>query len=311
MSNHASQVMTHSSKTFEEILNQRKLKFTLHPEKPLMVTIGYDNDLVFWNTLTHSSIYSDTLAQTPSCIRFSPDGRLLVTGFENGLVQLCTIGEEKDKKSKRQAASTIRNKGTEKPKIDEIKTLGDKKSSTEKDGLAAIIYKVEQSISEPQTHVLNLVFSPKGTFMAISYLNKKDPEDGEEKVTGIVQIYKMNEEIQKKDTKEKLYYKWQTIPSTVCSNLVPAVMHGCYFMTFSLDENYLFLNFQQFDRYNLRVNDDKERNYVVWHIEKGQKQDNIDMISDTEIGSLLFPNHVNGLYKYHEKYLEKSKQQDK
>lgn len=314
MSNHSSQVMTSFSKAHEEILNQRKLKFTLHPSKPLMVTIGYDNDLVFWNTSTHTSVYSDTLPQTPSCLRFSPDGKYLATGFENGLVQICTIGEEPGKKHKK--ISDLPQGRPRKPdRFDDgegrIKK-DDKKGGVEKDGLPAIIYKVEQSISDPQTHVLNIVFSQKGLFMAISVLNKKEPEDGEERVTGIVHIFKLNEiDLGKKDMKDRVYQRWQTVKSTVCSNLVPSVIHGCYFMTFSLDDRYLFLNFQQFDKYNLRVNDDKERNYIVWDLANDQKQDNIDMINDAEIGSLLFPNHVNGQYRYHEKYLEKVRQYER
>jgi WD40 repeat protein len=314
MSNHSSQVMTSFSKAHEEILNQRKLKFTLHPTKPLMVSIGYDNDLVFWNTITHTSVYSDTLPQVPSCLRFSPDGKYLATGFESGLVQICTIGEDNQKKSKK-SSELPQGRPRRPDRMDDGESKlkkEDKKGQTEKDGLSAIIYKVEQTISEPQTHILNIVFSQRGNFMAISLLNKKEPEDGEERVTGIVHIYKLNEAEQgKKDAKDRVYYRWQSVKSTVCSNLVPSVTHGCYFMTFSLDDRYLFLNFQQFDRYNLRENDDKERNYVVWDLANDQKQDNIDMINEAEIGALLFPNHVNGQYRYHEKYLEKVRQTEK
>jgi WD40 repeat protein len=304
LSSHASQVISGAGRAAEDILYQRKLRFALHPIKPLMVTVGYDHDLIFWNTVTNTSIYSGTLEQPPSCLRFSPDGKYLVTGFETGLVQICTIGEEPNKKSKKGRGELPDHRGR---KDDDKKD--EKKNMADKDGLSAIIYKVEQAIQEPNWNVLNIVFSKRGKYMAISYLNKKEPEDGEEKVTGIVNIYKLSEAEQgKKDIKEKLYQKWQVVKSTACSNLVPAVFHGCYFMFFSKDDRYLFLNFQQFDKYNLRENDDKERNYLVWDLEHDQKQDNIEMINDTEIGVLLFPNHVNGIYRYHEKYLEKQKQ---
>lgn len=304
MSNHASQVMTSVARAHEEILNQRKLKFTLHPEKPLMVTIGYDNDLVFWNIETHTSVYSDTLSNTPSCIKFSPDGKYLATGFENGTVQICTIGEEKDKKSKK--TNELPLSKLRKTQIANGKSL----KTLEKDGLAAIIYKVEQSIVEQQCYVLNIVFSRHGQLMAISYLNNsgKMGEEGEERVTGVVHIYKLNEsESGKRNARERLYTKFQMVKSTVCSNVVQGMNLGSYFMTFGPNDRYLFLNFQQFDKFNLRENDDKERNYIVWDLLNNQKQDNFDMINDSEVGPLLFPNHINGLYKYHERYLEKTR----
>lgn len=294
--------MTSSQKVAEEILNQRKIKFSLHPTQPKMVTIGSDNDLIIWDTATHKAVYSDTLASEPTCIKFSPGPDvLLTTGYENGLVEISTIQGQKDKKKQEHRTSTLKRE------VRGLSILGDgsKKPRIEEPAPTAILYRVLQSISEPQCNVLNIAFSKSGSLMAISYLNKKDPDEGEDKITGIVNVYKQTKaDFTKKDGKDPLYLKWQTVTTAHCLGLAPMVNHACYFMNFSLNEQYLCINFQQFDKYNLREHDDKERNYLVWDLLKGERQENMDLVIETEVGNLNFPNHINAQYRYHEKYLE-------
>jgi hypothetical protein len=295
--------MTSTQKVAEEILYQRKIKFSLHPSEPKMVTIGSDNDMVIWDTDAHTAIYSDTLANEPTCIKFSTGPEVfLTTGYVNGTVEISTISGERNKKKHAVKASTLQRG------MKALDSRGDlsKKVTIEDPSSSAIIYKVLQSINESTDYVvLNIAFSISSTQMAISYLNKKEPEDGEEKVTGYVSVYKYNkEDVIKKDSKDPLYIRTHVIKSSQCLSITQSGNHACYFMNFTSNDQYLCMNFQQFDKYQLREHDDKERNYLVWDLTKNEKQENMDLVIETKVGNLNFPNHINAQYRYHEKYLE-------
>lgn len=304
MSNHASQVMSKTSKSAaEELLNHRKVKFTLHPTDDLMVTIGSDNERVFWNLQTHTSVYSDILPSTPACVKFSPSpDTLLVTGFEDGTVDISTIKAEREKKklvSKGMMNQRGHSRGLMVPKDQQSADV----PST------GIIYRSLQSLFEPSCKVLNIEFSQAGTYMAVSYLNKRDPEEGEERVTGIVSVMKkVAGDLGKSFVKEAgVYQRWITVTTAALTNLTPMTNYACNFMNFTLSEHHLILSFQQFDKFDLREHDDKERNYLVWDLLKNERQDNMEAISDAEVGLLIFPSHVNAHYRYHERYLEANK----
>lgn len=305
--------MTKSSKAAEELLNQRKIMFALNLQKSskasdnkkadLMVTIGSDNERVFWNLQTHSSVYSDTLPSTPSCIKFSPDS-LLITGYDNGTIDISTLKAEKE--GKRLVSKAILN---QRNSLKNSLSAAEQHPSPESTS-TTIIYKSLQTFSEPSCKVLNIVFSEEGSFMAVSYLSKKDPEEGEERITGFVHVFgKSKNDLHRMSTKEPIYQKLTTITTAACTNLTPMGNYACYFMNFTSDEQHqhLILNFQQFDKFDLREHDDKERNYLVWDLTKNERQDNMEAIPDSKVGQLDFPNHVNAHYRYHEKYLEPNK----
>src|SRR3990167_600136 len=71
MNNHASQIQLPVNPSPFDVSNNRNIKFAIHPEKPLMVSTGSDNELVFWNINNHKSPQSMVLKNTPICIKFS------------------------------------------------------------------------------------------------------------------------------------------------------------------------------------------------------------------------------------------------
>jgi WD40 repeat protein len=272
MNNHASQ-----QQNTTDILTQRKIRFTVHPKQPIMVSSGADNDIMFWSTRTHKSRSSITLKSKATCIKFSPNGDYLCIGYENDKLEIISISFE------------------------------NKKPGDDESDMPA--QKIVQRINEPQTYILNIEFSESSKQLAVSYLNKKEPEEGEKRITGYVNVFLLNSKY--RDTlknKEDLYIKYRTINSTASdSNLSTNIFYGCYYMSFSANEEYIIINFQQIDKNINKENDDKEKKYVIWDLKNNAPQDNIDLLSrETASGKLNFPNHVNAIYRYHEKYLEKS-----
>lgn len=76
---------THQSQVFDarqqiDFFN-KKMFFALHPTQPIMMSTGEDQKLIVWDTENNSLLMVKSLGQTPTAIRFSPDGELLVIGF--------------------------------------------------------------------------------------------------------------------------------------------------------------------------------------------------------------------------------------
>ena len=53
----------------------------MHPTYPIMVSVGEDQNLIIWNTEDNILLFVKSLGMTPTAIKFSPDGDLLVIGF--------------------------------------------------------------------------------------------------------------------------------------------------------------------------------------------------------------------------------------
>ena len=60
----------------------KKLFFALHPTLPIMISVGEDQRLMIWDTQNNSLLMVNNLGMTPSAIKFSPSGELLVIGFQ-------------------------------------------------------------------------------------------------------------------------------------------------------------------------------------------------------------------------------------
>ena len=80
---HCAQVFNTTSQT--NFFN-KKVYFDLHPFYPIMVSIGEDQALTLWDIELDKQILVKHLGLTPTAIKFSTDGDLLVIGSDNGNV---------------------------------------------------------------------------------------------------------------------------------------------------------------------------------------------------------------------------------
>ena len=306
MNNHSTQRQSKlSTSTFNsasnEYVNQRLIRFAVHPQKPLMVSIGGDNEIFFWSTTNHQSLNSYTLSNKPTCINFSPDGRFMCIGYENGMLEIFSLTFN---------AAVVKDSKTPAAELDSAARTRTRRREFPEDALGSDmpVQKLIQTVSETHTNVLNLRFSDDSTLFAVSYLNRKEPEEGEEKITCFVTVYRIKPKGDGKRDKEDVLSKELVIDSQRFQQKLSSPMTGCYHMSFSTNKEYLTMFFQQFDEYLNRENDDKEKIYMIWHLKKNQPQENpdLDSISESANGKLNFPNHVNALYRYHERCLDPS-----
>jgi WD40 repeat protein len=71
-----------------EYFNQKKLIMSAHPRMSILATIGNDKFLCIWETYHKEFIDRINLGITPSCLKWNPDGTLLVVGFNKGTVKV-------------------------------------------------------------------------------------------------------------------------------------------------------------------------------------------------------------------------------
>ena len=65
----------------------KKVYFALHPSETCMVSVGDDQFMCVYDTASNRLLRSENLGQTPTAIKFSPEGDLLIIGFANGDLQ--------------------------------------------------------------------------------------------------------------------------------------------------------------------------------------------------------------------------------
>lgn len=188
-----------------------------------MATIGEDQNMCLFDTNENKLLQVKYLGNTPTAIRFSPDGSLLVIGFMNGDVILFDYKIDKN-------------------------TYG---RMGEKFELPPLTMAASLKDTDTRTPVLNIEFSPKADFLAVSYDNGRSNSskeyDGEnkEKEGSFIRIYynkagatnrsKNAGELQKKSYSRKLDIR---CPSTVAFLLF---IHFLFFYFFiCLLFNYLF-----------------------------------------------------------------------
>ena len=121
--------------------SQKKVNIALHPINSIMASVGDDETLRMWDISKHSIIVSKNLGTQATCLSFSPDGSFLAVGLINGVFLLLDSKIEK------------LNFGTymeefHPPSLD-----------------------VVMSPKESKTAVINIKFSFKGDFLAISFDN--------------------------------------------------------------------------------------------------------------------------------------------
>jgi hypothetical protein len=67
----------------------------ISPSREQLACANYNKEIEIWNVASAKLMRRISAAQQPSCIDFSPDGRSLAYGTDNGVVEQIEIGEEK------------------------------------------------------------------------------------------------------------------------------------------------------------------------------------------------------------------------
>ena len=344
MNNHASQFMLPNNPTPSDVSNYRRIKFAMHPQKPLMVSTGSDNELIFWNINNHTSPHSMILENTPVCIKFSPDGLLICIGFENGSFKISSItfgsGKKEKTKAQKEMGAIL------------LAAKAELKQAKEGEDLDTPNLKDLMTYTEPQTSLINVEFSGSSKLLAVSFLDKKEQEEGAASPSGYVKVFQLRpEELPaelrsgKAEAKKKsgdpegmdqpeerplvdklirgklgkdrekaalpIYGEWRVIKSPEHKATNSNMLFGSYFMSFSSSEEYLFLHFLSFDKNLNREPDDKEKTYLIWDLKKDEPQSNTDFIRAKVGGRLNFPSHINGFYRFHEPYLDPARKENK
>ncbi|EGR29518.1 PH domain protein [Ichthyophthirius multifiliis] len=263
------------------IKQKKQIYFTLHPEEPIMVTVGEDGNLFMFDIKTNKSLIQQFLSKTPSAIKFSPDGSLLVIGFVCGTIRIFDSKISKNKMGK------LAEK-YEPPSLDCLNIMNDGK-----------------------TAVLNIQFTQKGDFMAASFDNSRQSKEFEskfEKEGSYISIYTNRASHKNKGRNEKnTYQKLIDIrcPSVYESYRTDSNAYGCavYFMTFSKDEDFLLIYYQLVDNYLVRINHDQQGHYMVWDIKNNQAVKLWDSIKSIQWQIFNFPNSLVAQYQYYSQLL--------
>jgi WD40 repeat protein len=132
-----------SSSTLSTYNFNKKLVFSIHPSQPILVTIASDKLLSLYNIQTRKLLDRINLGVLPTCVKWNPDGSLLVVGFQNGTLKIF------ESKSIQGMQGRFGAKG-ERPGLELMLSISD---------------------SEAKTSVLSIEFSKKGDLMAVSYDN--------------------------------------------------------------------------------------------------------------------------------------------
>ena len=263
----------------------------MHPTQDVMVSIGDDCNLIFWEINTGESLIVKDLSNYPTCCQFSPKGDYLVVGFKNGTLMIFE------------------------PIINVTRT---KKISIEIPGDPLTL-----KDKETKNAVLNIEFSDNGDLMAVSYdnlkVNREEDDVLKEKEGAFVYVFiKKNSSIKnyKIQAENKCLYDKYTeirLPSKNETQRVQSNVYGMaiYFMAFSSDNSYLMVYFQRVDNQQIRENRDRNGNYVVWDLSSNNLVTNDTIYNNVQFKKNNFPNHINARYRVLSRRLDFLNGQDK
>ena len=268
--NHAAQNIERSVNPLD-FRNYKKVFVACHPKQPIIVTVGDDKVLYFWNYHTRKPLLSKNLTYFPTVCKFSPDGKNLVVGFDNGILKVFE------------------------PKISGSGKIGNPQNID----LNSEPFVIEGK--DTKTAILNIEFSLKGDLMAVSYDNVKvnlEKEDVPKEKGGSFGLVFISQN--SKDNK-KLYEQYREIrlPSRyetqkTMTNIFGMAIHD---MSFSEDNNYLMVYFQKIDNFQVRENRDREGVYSVWDLKSDTNVINWDILKDVQFKKNNFPTHIYGIYQ--------------
>ena len=211
----------------------------MHPTHPVMVTVGDDQKLMIWDTQNNVLLLVRNLGMSPSAVKFSPDGELLVIGYQVSMVMVLDSKMQRNPLGKASERYLL-------PSLDILMSIKDK---------------------ETKTAVLSIEFSAKGDMLAISYDNAKNQKDVFDSKLGkegsFISVY-MNKASHKtsqfRGSEKNLYVKYTDIrcPSIYESYNTDTDAFGVsvYFMTFSEDGDFLLIYYQLVNNQQTRINND-------------------------------------------------------
>ncbi|CAD8183513.1 unnamed protein product [Paramecium pentaurelia] len=288
MRSHQSQIF--DSKQQIDFFN-KKMFITLHPTQPIMVSMGEDQKLILWDTENNSLLLVKNMGMTPTAIRLSPDGDLLVIGFQNSMVVIMDSKIQKNTMGKVSERYLL-------PSLDIIMNIKDK---------------------DNKTPVLNIEFSHKGDMLAISYDNarsQKDVFDSKlEKEGSFISVWVnrgSHRTSKYRATDKNLYLKYTDIrcPSLYESYQTDNDTYGvaAYFMTFSQDGNYLLIYYQLINNQQTRINNDPQGVYIIWDLNSNTSVKNWETIKNIQWKKLNFPNSLHSQYQFYDSLIGNPKQ---
>ena len=127
------------------------------------------------------------------------------------------------------------------------------------------------------TAVLNIEFSPRGSFLAISFDNKRlsleEAQDNADKFGAVIAIYEVREhEVGTVAGGQEVTYQKRRelrLASLSAPEISKMSIFGNanYFMSFSEDELFLIVYYQNINNNLIRENKDREGRYMVWNHE--------------------------------------------
>lgn len=207
--------------------------FSHHPNLPILVTIATDKLLSLYHSQTRELLDRMNLGVLPTCVKWNPDGSLLVVGFQNGTLK---IFESKSVQS----------------------IYGKFGGKVERPGLELVL---SISDTETKTSVLGIEFSKRGDLMAVSYdnqkINKEEDQLSKNKDGSFVVVYvyrdsPLKANVNTQDSKNLYSRHFDIICPSInetYENKSNVYGMAVYFMAFSSDDRYLMVYFQIVDNF--------------------------------------------------------------
>ena len=296
--NHSIQMAINANNTTEYFLH-KKVHMSAHPTMNVLVTIGNDKMLCLWNTTNMELMDRINLGVVPTCVKWSPDGTLLVVGFFTGILKIYESKAVKTVYGRYKNSKGIFDFFLEydKPVLEDIDNISDKNI---------------------KTSVLNIEFSSVGELMAVSYdnqkINKEEDQTSKNKDGSFVIVYVHRDSRLKTGVNTnddgKIYIRHFEI---ICPSINETYENknnvygmAVYFMAFSSDDKYLMVYFQIIDNFQIRQNKDREGNYIVWNTHHDTPVKDWDGQKDAVFKAIKFPNHIYGKYQFYEGNLQLS-----
>jgi WD40 repeat protein len=288
---HASQNFSGLDNEFNFIYHKR-VYISVNPIHNIIATCGDDMYLHFWDFETKRLLLSRKLDNVPTCIKFSPLGKILVIGLLNGHVMVMEPDIHRDQRGQR---SVLKLK-LEKP----VQVIDPVLKTTSKD-------KIDDLYTEKP--VLNVEFSLKGDLLAVAHDNVKlnDKKDNlKDRGTAIVIVYVSKDSDLKSQAlqaiQDNYFIKYADVRLASLNYADTSKMSylgmASYFMAFSDDDTYLMLYYQNINEHHIRENQDKEGKYVIWNFKSRSSEINWEILKNVQFKSNNFPNHIYGINSY-------------
>lgn len=288
----------HSTQDVSEApLDNRYLRMALHPQLPLMASVGRDKSLSIWNIKDNSILERYFLGTNslPTTLKYNPDGTMLCVGFQDGSTKLYQ-SKITEIEYKREANGKL-NLTLEilKPDLVQLEVI---------------------KVSDKAITVIDVEFSENGSYLAISYDYKK-----------VVLVQKnVNEDVVQtkdsdgcfviifthRDSINKVNYIGQAEEDNImyikkieikCPVLESKTSMDHYLvanqMSFSEDSRFILIYFMPKSRNQEVKIDKKDGVYILWDIQTNNNV-NVKLWGSLEhkLASIKFPFQIWAYYVY-------------